>query len=69
MIWKSALNIIAALIRNALQGKHQCISLRQEYHSGWEWVCSCGQSDWAYFTEMHAIKGFGKHLERKKVRA
>jgi hypothetical protein len=70
MIWRSTLNILAALIRNFLQGKHQCILLEQAEDTGeWVWECSCGDWDAFSHTELIAIKGFSRHIEREKVNA
>lgn len=65
MIWRSALNIIAALIRNVLQGKHQCTLLEKEIGWGWHWQCSCG--NWGGFcdSETEAIKDFNRHINQK----
>jgi hypothetical protein len=68
MIWRSAVNILWALVRNTLQGKHQCILLAQtEDYGDWQWECSCGAWDVYAASENDAIKGFGRHLDRKKV--
>lgn len=68
MIWRSTLNIIAALVRNVLQGKHQCTLLEKADGWGWHWECSCG--NWGVFhaTENDAIRDYGKHLDPKAYR-
>ena len=67
MIWRSAVNILWALVRNALQGKHQCIELEEDEFS-WDWACSCGA--WGTFLESEnaAIKDYGRHLDPKAYR-
>lgn len=69
MIWRSAVNILWALVRNTLQGNHQCILLEKADGWGWTWECSCGS--WGVFepTEASAIEGFQEHCSRKKVSA
>lgn len=70
MFVRSALNILAAMIRNALQGKHQCIRLeRTTVHEGsysyncWVWECSCSPfATGRLETEAHAIEEFKKHV-------
>lgn len=69
MIWRSAVNILWALVRNALQGKHQCILLEYDLDWGWEWRCSCGDGKSLLASEHAAIKDFGRHLDPKKVSA
>lgn len=73
MIWPSIRNIIAALIRNALQGKHQCIRLEGHPEvqgksiESWEWECSCGESYPYHRSELAAIEGFKDHYKWARV--
>lgn len=69
MIWHSILNILAALIRNVIQGKHLCIRLEHDEQWGWEWDCSCGEGRCLYPSEVKAIESFGRHIDRQKVSA
>jgi len=68
MIWRSAVNILWALVRNTLQGKHQCTVLEKMDGWGWHWECSCGE--WGGFcdSENAAIKDYGRHLDPKAYR-
>ena len=73
MIWRSAVNILRALVRNLFQKGHQCIRLEsfipfQQAVPGrplvevWEWECSCGQSYPYNRSEMSAIDSFNDHI-------
>lgn len=70
MIWRSARNILWALVRNALQGKHQCLRLEMmrlwegSYsYNAWVWECSCSPlATGKLETEVHAIEAFKKHV-------
>lgn len=63
MIWRSARNILWALVRNFLQGKHQCTMLEQDEQFGWEWECSCGHMGVGYPSALTAIKRYSNHLK------
>ena len=63
MIWRSALNILAAWVRNLLQGNHQCIRLEHDEQFGWEWNCSCGHWDSLHKSELSAIRSFSRHVK------
>ena len=63
MIWRSAVNILWALVRNAFQKGHQCIDLHQSDYGDWTWNCSCGAWSTFHETELVAIKSFGKHVD------
>ena len=68
MIWRSALNILWALVRNAFQRGHQCVRLEHIHGWGWEWHCSCGEWDTGDVSEVEAIKGFNRHTSLKRVK-
>lgn len=67
MIWQSVFNILTALLRNVLQGKHQCMVLEKADGWGWHWECSCGDGGYLYSSEVKAIKSFSAHINREKV--
>ena len=67
MIWKSIINILAALLRNAFQRGHQCTALDQlEGQPEWGWECSCGAWGDYFATELRAIEDYRFHISGDK---
>lgn len=70
MIWRSALNILAALLRNLFQKGHHCTALSNDREGwGWVWECSCGHWGVNHRTEVEAIKDFSRHVSAERVSA
>ena len=68
MIWRTVLNVLWALIRNAFQQGHQCTQLEKDPYPewGWTWECSCGNWGVNHGTEVEAIKDFHRHTGSKR---
>lgn len=76
MIWRSVVNILWALVRNAFQKGHQCIRLEkttiyngEDPISVWVWECSCsplaiGLQD----NEAAGIEDFQQHIRSNHMK-
>lgn len=70
MIWRSVVNILWALVRNAFQHGHHCTALGNDRDGwGWVWECSCGNWGVNNDTEVEAIKDFSRHVSAARVSA